>query len=102
LATSHSVEDLWNQLWIRGFQNIYVVAIPEYTEVLAFTDDVRLFYDGADPMYCDACDGYLEGEWQYTVDGIECPHVIKGYGETLLRALEGIIVRQGAQLLDGV
>jgi len=91
LATPHSIEELWGQLWERGFQNIYVISIPEYTEVMAFTDDVRLYYDGADPLYCDACGDYIEED--YTVNGKICPHVIKGTGETLLSALEDVCVR---------
>jgi hypothetical protein len=90
LAKPPSIEKLWGQIWERGFQNIYVLAIPEYTEVMAFTDDVRLYYDGVDPLYCDLCDGYLEGE-DYYVGDVKCPHVVKGRGETLLLALENVL-----------
>ena len=88
MAKAHSIESLWNQIWERGFQNISVFSIPEYTEVLAFTDDVKLYYDGVDPLFCDRCDGYLE---DYMVGDVRCPHVVKGRGETLALALESIL-----------
>lgn len=91
MAKSPSIESLWNQIWERGFRNIYVLAMPEYTEVLAFTDDVRLYYDGVDPLYCDMCDGYLEGEDYYMVNNERCPHVVKGSGETLTLALQSVL-----------
>ena len=92
MAKTDSIETLWNQIWEKGFRNIYVLAMPEYTEVMAFTDDVKLYYDGVDPLYCDMCDDYIEaGDEGYVANGKRCPHVIKGSGDTLALALESVL-----------